>query len=350
MARRSGQWWFGQMKPTVMLDNIRNQPLSLGCVADRQFGEGAADMHAAAAAIRSAGSVVFTGMGSSMSAAIPAAYYLESHGFAAQVVETSEWLHFGAAWPRAGAVVLVSRSGETIEIVKLLPRVEASPTVGVTNERESQLARETDHAIYIGSQPDRMVAIQTYTGTMATLLLLAAAVLNEDGAKSRAALDGAAAALSVVIDETIAQSEQWNEFLAGAEVVHLLGRGPSLASVREGALLFNEAARTPSTGMSCALFRHGPVEIVDARFRAVVFASQAPSREIDLALASDLERLGGKVRVFEARGVPSPFEPMIEIVAIQIAACGLAESKGIDPGDFRYATLVTLAETGFEKS
>src|SRR5450755_2848739 len=103
MARRASE-----MKPTVMLDNIRNQPASLRRVADRQFGDGADELRAAAAAIRSAGSVVFTGMGSSMSAAIPAAYYLESRGFAAEVVEASEWLHFGAAWPRAGAVVPVS--------------------------------------------------------------------------------------------------------------------------------------------------------------------------------------------------------------------------------------------------
>jgi glutamine---fructose-6-phosphate transaminase (isomerizing) len=336
------------MKSSVMLDNIRNQPFSLGCVADYHFGEGAEELHAAAAAIRSAGSVVFTGMGSSMSAAIPAAYYLDSQGFPAEVVETSEWLHFGAGWPRPGAAVLVSRSGETIEIVKLLPRFNA-PSIGVTNVRESLLARETKYSIFINSEPDRMVAIQTYTGTMATLLLLAAAVLKEPDDKWRTALAAAKDALAKTIEEEQSRSEDWNEFLAGAEVVHLLGRGPSLASAREGALLFNEAARTPSAGLSAALFRHGPVEIVDQKFRAIVFASQAPTRDIDLALASDIEGMGGKVRVCQTRGVPSPFEPMIEIVFPQIASCCLAESKGIDPGDFRYATLVTTAETGFAK-
>jgi len=336
------------MKPSVMLDNICNQPFSLGCVADHQFGEGAEELHAAAAAIRSAGSVIFTGMGSSMSAAIPAAYYLQSQGFPAEVVETSEWLHFGSGWPRAGAVVLVSRSGETIEIVKLLPRLK-SLSIGVTNVRESLLAREAKHSIYINSEADRMVAIQTYTGTMATLLLLAAAVLEEPDDKWREALRGATDSLAKTIEQEQNQSEEWNEFLAGAEVVHLLGRGPSVASAREGALLFNEAARTPSAGLSAALFRHGPVEIVDHKFRAIVFASQAPTRDIDLALASDIESMGGKARVCQPRSVPSPFEPMIEIVSPQIASCRLAEAKGIDPGDFRYATLVTTAETGFEK-
>jgi glucosamine--fructose-6-phosphate aminotransferase (isomerizing) len=339
------------MKPSVMLDNIRKQPASLSCVVDHHFGEGVEDLRAAAAAIRSAGSVVFTGMGSSLSAAIPAVYYLESQGFPAKVIETSEWLHFGDSWPRAGAVVLVSRSGETIEIVKLFPRLNAAagPCIGVTNVRDSRLAREAKHAVYINSEADRMVAVQTYTGTMATLLLLAAAVLKEPEDKWRAALGGVTDALSKAIEAEQARSEDWNEFLAGAEVVHLLARGPSLASAREGALLFNEAARTPAAGLSAALFRHGPVEIVDKHFRAIVFASQSPTRDIDLALASDIEGMGGRARVCQARDVPSPFEPMIEIASVQVASCRLAEAKGIDPGDFRYAKLVTTAETGFEK-
>jgi glucosamine--fructose-6-phosphate aminotransferase (isomerizing) len=239
-------------------------------------------------------------------------------------------------------MVLVSRSGETVEISKLLPA-----EIGVTNMRESKLARESRFPIFLNSDSDRMVAVQTYTGMLATLLLLAAAVLEESITKWRAALDDASQALSDAIEEAIAASEEWTVFLADAEVIYLLGRGPSLASVREGALLFNEASRTPSVAMSAAQFRHGPVEVVDDRFRGIVFASQEATREVDLALARDLASMGGKMRVCQSRGVPSPFEPLVEIVPIQVAACRLAERKGIDPGDFRYATLVTVAESGF---
>jgi glucosamine--fructose-6-phosphate aminotransferase (isomerizing) len=193
-----------------------------------------------------------------------------------------------------------------------------------------------------------MVAVQTNTGTMALLLSLAAAAVGEAEAKWRTALQSATDALAAAIEEAEAHSNEWAQFLRGAEVVHLLARGPSLASAREGALLLNEASRVPAVGMSAALFRHGPVEIVDERFRGIVFASQPATREIDLALASDLRNLGGLVRVCEVRGVPSPFEPLVEIVPIQIAACALAEAKGIDPGNFRYATLVTRTESGFE--
>ncbi len=337
------------MKPSMMLENIRRQPESLACVADQALGEGFEALRAAAAAIRSAKSVVFTGMGSSMSASIPAAYFLEQHGIAADVVETSEWLHFGRATRRGEVMVLVSRSGETIEVTKLLTRLRESTavTVGVTNVPDSRLARESDHSLFLGSEADRMVAIQTYTGTMALLLLLSAIAVEPSAATLRREVDTAGAAMSAAIEESVAHSDEWVAFLERAEVVHLLGRGPSLASAREGALLFNEAARTPAVGMSAALFRHGPVEIVDERFCAIVFASQGATRDIDVALAKDLESMRGRVRLCKAGAVSSPFEPLVEIVPIQVAACALAISKGIDPGDFRHATLVTLTESGF---
>jgi len=340
------------MNPSIMLDNIRSQPESLRCLVDYHLGEGKPALLQAASAIRSAKSVVFTGMGSSMSASIPAVYYLESHGFPAEVVETSEWLHFGRAKRRSDAEVLISRSGETVEIIKLLKRLEdsTSVTVGITNEPGTTLERESDYPIFLASGPDRMVAVQTYTGTMALLLLLAAAILEEPEEQTRRVLAAVVDAMTAEIEKSVAQAGEWEEFLRGSEVVYLLARGPSLASAREGSLLFNEAARLPSVGMSCALFRHGPVEIVDQRFRAIVFASQEPTREIDLAMAIDLAKLGGKARVCQAQGVPSAFAPLVEIIPVQVAACHVAQTRGIDPGAFRYAGLVTTTESGFEKT
>jgi len=332
-----------------MLGNIRNQPASLRRLAEYHLGVGAVNLRAAAAAVRAAGEVVFTGMGSSLFAAIPAADYLNARGVRAAVVDASELLHFGRTQARRAALVLVSRSGETVEIARLLPAVShgPGPVIGVTNESGSLLARQAQHVICLNSDADRMVAVQTYTGTMAVLLLLAAATLEEALPKWRELLEAAAQTLSAAIGEAAAGGEEWAAFLAGAAVVYLLGRGPSLASVREGALLLNEASRTPSVAMSAAQFRHGPVEVVDERFRGIVFASQEATRDLDLALAGDLTALGGKVRICQARGVPPPLEPLVEIVPVQVAACRLAEAKGIDPGDFRHATLVTRTEAGF---
>ncbi len=335
---------------TSMLDDIQGQPESLRRVTAYQFGDGEAALLSAAAAIRKARRVVFAGMGSSLYAAIPAAAYLTSRGFPAITVEASELLHFSSASAHDDAVlVLVSRSGETIEIKMLLERFgkRRNAIIGVTNERASHLDRNAGISVLVNSLSDRMIAVQTYTGTLTVLLLLASAVLEESIGVD--VMNQVIDAVSGSIENALTQRGDWDQFLADAQVVYLLGRGPSLASVYEGALLMNEAARLPSVAMSAAEFRHGPAEIVDTNFRAIVFVSQEQTRELDRALASDLNSIGGSIRVCDGLRCPAPFEPISEIIPVQVAACSLALHRGIDPGAFRYSAQVTSAETGFQK-
>ena len=339
------------MKTVPMLSDIERQPASLRQVCAHQFGAGAGDLQTAAAVLSEAHRIVFTGMGSSFFAALPAVQLLAAYGVAAEAMETSELLYFGLGTIDAGTVVvLVSRSGETVEAIRLLPELlkRGAKVIGVTNVADSVLARESACSIFLNSLPDKMVAVQSYSASLAVLLLLAEASLRRPLDSLRDSLDGTCSLLESAIPSAVAQSEAWVEFLREARVVHLMGRGPSLASAHEGALLFNEAARTPSAAVSGAQFRHGPVEIVDCRLRAIVFASQPATRTLDLALASDLEAMGAGVRVCHAPGTPAPFQTLVEIVPVQVAACALALSKGLDPGDFQFATLVTATESGFQ--
>lgn len=338
------------MSTVAMLSDIQGQPASLRQVCAYQFGAGASDLQIAAAVLSEARRIVFTGMGSSFFAALPAVHRLAAHGVVAEAMETAELLHFGLETVNAGtAVVLVSRSGETVEAMRVLPELlrRGAKVIGVTNVAGSGLARESTCSILLNSRPDRMVAVQSYSASLAVLLLLAEAALRRPLDSFRVSLVATCGLLDAAIPSAVEQGEAWVDFLREARAVHLMGRGPSLASVHEGALLFNEAARTPSAPMSGAQFRHGPVEIVDSRLRAIVFASQPATRTLDLALASDLDAMGAGVRICDAPGAPAPFQPIVEIVAVQVAACALAVSKGLDPGDFRFAALVTAAESGF---
>ncbi len=74
--------------------------------------------------------------------------------------------------------MIFSRSGESIEVVKLLDKLKgvASRVIAVTNEPESTLAKRADVTIFVDSLPDEIVAVQSYTGGVAAGLLLAGAV------------------------------------------------------------------------------------------------------------------------------------------------------------------------------
>ena len=349
-----------------MLENIFGQPDSLRKLMEFHRHEGASTLGVCAKLIREAeGQVIFTGMGASLFAAMPAVARLVEHAFAAHVIESAELLHYGTASLRRGDVaVLISRSGGSVEVLRLAEKMKATGVtlIGVTNVAGSELERIADVTLSIGSQADQLVAVQTYTGTVLAMLSLAEEVISADAAASFAGLCASALpGLSPFIEDCFQASESWREWLDGSGPLYLLGRGPALASVYEGALLLHETAKASAVSMSCGQFRHGPVEAVSGEFRAVVFGTSEKTRGLDRSLADDLVRMGAKVRWIGPEGdgdghvpslVPWPevspsLASIFEIVPLQFAAYRLASWRGIVPGDFRYASEVTAAESGF---
>jgi glucosamine--fructose-6-phosphate aminotransferase (isomerizing) len=349
-----------QVKPSRLAEDIQAQPKSLACVLEQQRGNGQSLLLRAASLLRAAERILITGIGASMFASIALENFLCSRGIDAVVVEAGEMLHYRHKAYRNAVVIIVSRSGESIEITRLLLALKGRfPIIGVVNEPGSMLSREADVSLHIGSLCDEMVAIQTYTGTLLALRLLGSAVVNElDVAMAEA--EAGLPAFSQLVASCFAELHQWDSFLEADTIVHLLGRGPSCASASEGALLLNEIAKAPAVGMPAASFRHGPVELVDPRFRGLIFAPFGCTRELNVALAQDLVRFGGRVRIIgpsqpdvsdlewlRTPAVPETVAPLFEIIPVQVAALRLAQLRGIPAGSFRYAPQVARDEAVF---
>jgi glutamine---fructose-6-phosphate transaminase (isomerizing) len=155
----------------------------------------------------------------------------------------------------------------------------------------------------------------------------------------------------------------WDAFLERDSCIYMLGRGPSYGTASEGALLFGEVAKTPAIAMGVASFRHGPIEVVDRRFRGLVFAPRGKTRDLNIGLARDVIRFGGSVRLIgpadaDGHGLqwistppcPEMLAPLLEIVPVQVAAMRLAELRGIAVGSFRYITQVTRDERAISQA
>jgi glucosamine--fructose-6-phosphate aminotransferase (isomerizing) len=348
---------------TQLFQNILAQPSSLRAVADHHFGPGRNTLVRSGNLLRSSKRIVLTGMGASLSASIPLHYMLAGRGIDVATVETAELLYFlEAGLDRDTVVVLVSRSGESIEALKLLDLLDRRQcrTVGVTNVPGSTLAVRTTESILLNSPPDELVAVQTYTATAVTLALLGAACLDELNSAHSDWLS-AIAVFSSWIEECVAASTTWQQFVNLTAPVYFLSRGPGLASVQEGILLMHETAKCPASGMSIPQFRHGLVEVTDERFRAVVLCTQPVTSEMDLQLASDLVRMGGHLRLIGPstaktqveqlcpwpEAVPQPFVSIFETVPLQLLAYRTAEVRGVVPGTFRWSGAITSSESGF---
>ncbi len=331
-----------------LLENIRAQPKALRQVADYQLGPGREALLRSAELIRSSNRVILSGMGASAFACVPVAYALGT-----EVIDSSELLYFRQSiLKQETTVVLVSRSGESVEVIKLLPilRQTGCRVIGVTNVPGSTLATQANEAIILNSPADQLVAIQTYTATVLALLLLAD--------PSPADLYTTIETFERQLNAGFMAGDAESEFLSPNAPVYLLGRGPALGSVLEGALLFHEMAKLPAIGMQAAQFRHGPVEVVDAGFRAIIFGTTPETLPLDAGLAGDLLQMGAKICwigpssaapagaiVFDV--APQRFAPLLEIVPCQLLAYRLTEARGVTPGAFRWAPAITRSETGF---
>jgi glucosamine--fructose-6-phosphate aminotransferase (isomerizing) len=343
------------------MQDILGQERSLARVLERQTGAGRAAMLEAAFSLREASRIVTTGIGASLHSAYPLHYALNGCGMNCSIVEIAELLHYQERICASAVVVIFSRSGESIEVVKLLEKLKgvASRVIALTNEPESTLAKRADVTIFVDSLPDEIVAVQSYTGAVAAGLLLAGAV----GEAFDARVEEVSACLPLVtklIEESLARVEEWDSFVKAGSPIYFLGRGGSYASVLEGALLIGETAKEPAVGLAAASFRHGPVEIVDESYRAVIFAGPTATRSLNLELARGLASFGGRIRVIgfageDAKGLsfialPEASEvmlPLLEIIPVQIAAMRFAFVKGLEIGKFRHTGQVTRDEVAF---
>ena len=345
-----------------LASNIHAQPESLTRTLQYQCKDGLSAMKHAAILLRSGKKIIIAAMGASLFASIPLEYFLCSIGLDAVAIEAGELLHYlNNAW-KDSVVLLVSRSGESVEIAKLLEKMKGNvPIIGVTNEPLSQLSRSADVSLSIASLSDEMVAIQTYTSTLLTLHLLGNSVVRSFDAAAEE-VQALLPTFASLVETSMKTLTSWDAFLSPTSTPYLLARGPSLASAHEGALLFHEVAKSPAVAMPIASFRHGPVEVVDQNFRGFVFAPRSSTQDLNLSLAHDLVQFGGEVRLIGPSGsqvrdtrwcdLPSVSEtlaPLFEIVPLQTAAFQLSILRGIVPGSFRYAPQVAVDEASFNK-
>lgn len=303
--------------------------------------------------------IVLTGMGASHSAAIPLLYRLLRHGFAAHLIETSELVHHLAELIAPDSlIVAVSQSGQSAEIIDLLDLVGGrADLIAITNDETSPLAVHSQVFIPLRAGPEYTVSCKTYLNTLAALTALGDDLT--DGAAQLPALSDAPAKIDAYLatwDDHIARLKAC---MASAENLFLLGRGDSLAAAHTGGLIIKEAARFPAQAMSCAAYRHGPIEITTPATHVVIFAGPPSVRQFNQNLADDIRQFGGVaylvdagdsalgaevLPVFNLPRAPLPAMPLLEILPAQMLSVALADRAGHEAGVFRFAAKVTTIQ------
>ena len=342
---------------TRFLQDILRQPEELLRVIDYFNGAGRRLLDSAAQTIRSVRHTYITGIGASWNAALSAGSIFHSGGWPVFMLDAAELLQFSDI-PPDSVILVLSRSGKSIEIVKLLAKARAAHAlvIGITNFEESPLAQESDLCFTLPVKADHGISVTTYSTLAAAAAAVAASTV-------RSFDEALAAALIEAVTETKDRIPGWQQqlahspWLAGDAMYCFLARGSSLASAHEAGLLWEEGAKLPATAMGTSTFRHGPQEIMTQDIRLAVWIDDEQMRPQDLAVAQDLRRLGAPVMlvgcdvpadaadlVFALPRFPRHWQFLGNIIPAQLAAERLAELTGVDCDSFRFASYIVEDE------
>src|SRR5258708_28177486 len=156
--------WRPDIFMSHFLRDILRQPDELQRTLDHLSGAGRTALGAAVAAVRSARHVYLSGIGSSWHAGLNVSALFQLGARPVYLVDAAELVQF-AAIPPDSVLIVISRSGRSVEIVQLLTKArESSVTVvGITNAPDGALAREAQIAIVVPIALDHAISVNTYT-------------------------------------------------------------------------------------------------------------------------------------------------------------------------------------------
>ncbi len=343
---------------TRFLQDILRQSEELKRAINHLTDTGNAKLQESVSAIRTARYVYLTGIGASWNAAFAAASIFYSGGHPVYLMDASELL--SAVIPPGSVILALSRSGRSIEIIKLLAKARnaEATVIGVTNFEDGPLALESGIPVVIPVQSDFGISVNTYTLLALTAAAIATSVVSSFDT-------GLVAKLNLGANELAARIPGWRQQLTETSWLrpkaryYFLGRGSSLSSAYETRLLWEEGVKSTATAMGTGSFRHGPQEMVTAATHFGIWVDDGPSREQDMAIARDLRKLGASVMligcglnliegdlVFDLPRMPSGWQFLLDIVPAQLAAEVLAQRSGVNCDAFRFASYIVQDEGG----
>jgi glutamine---fructose-6-phosphate transaminase (isomerizing) len=341
------------MSETHCLRDILRQPGELRKCLDHVVPT----LDRGAAILRDASDVYIAGIGASWSAGMGAQAIFAEGGRSANLVDAAELLHQTAFRP-GSAILLLSRSGKSIEVVTLLDRAAkaGAKVVGVTNAPDSPLGKRSDAPIVLGIGFDHAISVVTYSTVALAGGLMAAAATGRlpDLDALRRSFDALPTAIAAWRDRLAG-----NGWFTADRATYFLARLGSLASAHESRLMWEETAKAPASALTTGGFRHGPQEIVEPGLRVGLWIDAKTRREEDFALARDLRKLGAKVMtigqglpadtgdlVFELPPTAPSWQFVTDIIPAQLAAEHLSRLRGMDCDSFRLSSHVVTKEGG----
>jgi glucosamine--fructose-6-phosphate aminotransferase (isomerizing) len=283
--------------------------------------------------------LLWLGMGASYCSSLSGATKLSLLGRASFAVEASEWLHYAiGAQRQVGGPILVTTSGESVELVELCQQNQAKPSVLVCNNSQSPCWSAAQIRLPILAGPELANATKTYTNSTAVCTIIGSELAGYAWQpESDQVIESFAKSLANVFQ----RRREIEEFCRGATTIEVIGRGATLGGAVMGAVCLREMTGIRAGAQSGGGFRHGSLLDVDSTHVAIILAL-GRTAELAIRLAEDCVSRGGRVILVQSdlynrserllpidlEVVPEPWESLTSVLVPQALTLALIERLG----------------------
>ncbi len=292
--------------------------------------------------LQSCNGVYFVACGTAHKAAMAAEYFFAKFSHRKiNVVPASEMPSFEQFINEKTAIVAVSQSGETADLLEILERGQkkGAKVLAMTNVESSTIARIADVHLPINAGPEKAVAsTKATTAQMAILFLLACADGNRMN-EGRQILRSVSGNINDLLNpryedlvRTVAQE------IMNHSTLFIIGRGSLYPMALEAAIKIQEVSYIHAQGFPAGEIKHGPIALIEEGTACLVLGDDQET----LSNATELKSRGAMIigvsttqadifdhwlRVPDCGGAQS----IATVVPIQILAYHLAVLRGLDP-------------------
>jgi glutamine---fructose-6-phosphate transaminase (isomerizing) len=356
-AEKGGYDWF-------MLKEIAEQPQAiadtlLGRLGTR--GELVLDeVRLSDQELRDVDKVFVVACGTAYHAGLIAKYAIEHWTRIPVEVElASEFRYRDPVLDRSTLVVVISQSGETMDTLMALrhAKEQRARVLAICNANGSTIPRESDAVLYTHAGPE--IAVASTKGFLTQLVacyLVGLFLAQIRGLKYEDEISAIVAELRTLpekVERVLGQMDAVRELgreLATANTVLFLGRHVGFPVALEGALKLKELAYIHAEGFAAGELKHGSIAVIDDGTPVVCIVPSPRSREFlhgkAISNIQEVRARGARTIVIAEDGdddvvpfadeligvprTPTLLAPVVTTVPLQVLACEIADTRGLD--------------------
>ncbi|OMQ15696.1 glutamine--fructose-6-phosphate transaminase (isomerizing) [Modestobacter sp. VKM Ac-2676] len=356
-AEKGGYDWF-------MLKEIAEQPQAVADTLLGRLGENGElvldEVRLSDQELRDIDKVFVVACGTAYHAGLIAKYAIEHWTRIPVEVElASEFRYRDPVLDRSTLVVVISQSGETMDTLMALrhAREQKARVLAICNANGSTIPRESDAVLYTHAGPE--VAVASTKGFLTQVVacylvgLFLAQVRGVKYADEVAAIVDDLRELPGAVTQVLAGMEPVRELarsLATENTLLFLGRHVGYPVALEGALKLKELAYIHAEGFAAGELKHGSIALIGPGTPVVVVVPSPRSRgSVHGKVVSNIQEVrarGARTIVIAEEGdddvvpyadhlirvprTPTLLAPVVTTVPLQVLACEIADTRGLD--------------------